>query len=92
MQLLDELLRQGRPSPIDHQIDAAKVIGRLDDIVHIHRRIGNADGVRLKNIPGLIVGQAAALHMIGVVGQIDLHHMIDAAGQLRRLLLPQDAQ
>ena len=83
---------QHSASLINHHIDAAEMVGGLDYIVHIDRLILKADGIGLEDIPGLIMGQAAALNMIGIVGQIDLHLVIDTAGHLGRFLFPQDLQ
>ena len=62
------------------------MVGGLDHIVNLDRPVRCADGVRLKDIARLIVGKAAALDVVGVIGQIDLDFMINAAVQLRRFL------
>ena len=46
-----------------------------------------ADGVGLEDIPRLFVAQSAALNVIGVVGEVDLRSVVDAAFQLHRSLL-----
>ena len=55
------------------------MIGGFDDIVHPHASLGDTDGVCFKNKAGLVVGQAAALHVIGIIGQLHLHLMINSA-------------
>ena len=87
VELLDQAFGNGVIGCVDDQIDAAEVIGRLHHVVHPDGGV-HADGIRLEDQPGLVVGQAAALHMIGVVGQVDLDLMINAAMELRRLLFP----
>ena len=79
MQVLDKFFAELRFCAFDNLVDTTKVIGGFDDIVHPHAFLGDADGVCFKNKAGLVVGQAAALHMIGIVGQLHLHFMIDPA-------------
>ena len=62
------------------------MVGGLDHIVNFDRPVRCADGVRLKDIARLIVGKVTALDVVGVIGQIDLDFMINAAVQLRRFL------
>ena len=64
MELFDQRLGQFGFSLVNDEIDAAKVIGSLDDIIHIDTLIGNPEGVGLENISRLVMGQAAALYMI----------------------------
>ena len=49
--------------------------------------VGYADGVGLEDIPRLFVAQSATLDVIGVVGEVDLRSVVDAAFQLHRFLL-----
>ncbi len=92
MQFLDEFFRQCVFCLRDDQVDALEMICRLDDIVHVHRSAGRADGVGLKDVARLVMGQAAALDVVGIIGQIDLHLVINPAGGFRRLLRPQNIQ
>ena len=71
---------------VDDHINALKVVGSLDHIINLDHPVGHTDGVRLEDVARLIVGEATAFNMIGVVGQVDLDLMINAAVQLRRLL------
>ena len=48
------------------------MVGGLDHIVNFDRPVRYADGVRLKDIARLIVREAAAFDVVGVIGQIDL--------------------
>ena len=91
MELLDQAFGDGVIGCIDNQIDAAEVIRRLHHIVHPDRGV-HADGVRLEDQPGLVVRQAAALDVVGVVGQVDLDLVVDPAVELRCLLLPQNRE
>ena len=91
VELLDQAFGDGVIGCVDDQVDAAEVVGGLHHVVHPHRLLG-PDGVGLKNQPGLVVGQAAALHVVGVVGQVNLDLVINAAVELCRLLFPQNRQ
>lgn len=77
---------------IDDKINTAEVVRRLDNVVHVQRLVLRAHGIGLEDIAGLVVGQSAALHVVGVIGQLDLGLMIDAPGVLCRLFLPQYIQ
>ena len=79
MQVLNKFLTELRFCAFDDLINTAEVIGGFDDIVHPHAFLGNADGVGFKNKTRLIMGQAASLHMIGIIGQFHLHLMINSA-------------
>ncbi len=87
MQVFDEFLAELRFCAFDNLVDTTKVIGGFNDIVHPHAFLGNADGVGFKNKACLIVGQAAALHVIGIIGQFHLHLMINSAVGLAALFL-----
>lgn len=68
VKFLDEFFRQSFACLINHQINTAEVIGSFNDIVHIDGAVLKADGIRFEDISGLIVGQSAPLHMVGVIG------------------------
>ena len=84
VQLLDERLAWSVIGIVDNHINALEMVGGLDHIVNLDRPVRYADGVRLEDIARLIVGQATALHVVGVIGQVDLDFMINAAVQLYR--------
>ena len=77
MKMFDEALCQRLLCVVDDIVDTAKVIDRLYDIVDIDCCIGIAIGVRLKDIACLIMCQAAAFYVIGVIGQVNLCSVID---------------
>ena len=79
MQVLDEFFAELRFCAFDDLVNATEVIGGFDDIVHPHAFLGNADGVGFKNKARLLVGKAAALHVIGIIGQLNLYLMINSA-------------
>ena len=85
--MLNKFLTELRFCAFDNLVDTTKVIGGFDDIVHPHAFLGNADGVCFKNKARLLVGQAAALHVIGIIGQFHLHLMINSAVSLAALFL-----
>ena len=86
MQLLNQRFGQLCPCLLNDQVDTAEVVGRLNDIVHPDRFVSNADGVRLENVPRLVVSQAATLDVVGVIGEINLDTMINTTFNLPRLL------
>ena len=79
MQVLDEFLAELRFCAFDNLVNTVKVIGGFDDIVHPHAFLGDADGVCFENKARLIMSQAAALHVIGIVSELHLHLMINSA-------------
>ena len=89
VQLFDK--RFGNPlfGTIDNEVDATEMICRLYDIVYTHTLAFDTDGIRFEDVTRLVMRQAAALDVIGVVGQVDLCAMIDAAFELHLLLFTQ---
>ncbi len=63
---------------VDDIVDAAEVVGGLHDVIHIDAVFGDADHVGLEDIPGLLVGELAALDVVGVVGQVNLGAVVNA--------------
>ena len=55
------------------------MFGGLDHIANLDRLVRYADGVRLEDVVCLIMGEAAALNVVGVIGQINLDFMINVA-------------
>ena len=87
VQMLDPLLAQPQLRAVDDLVNTAEMIGRFDDIVHADALVGDADGVGFKDIAGLVVGETAALDMVGIVGQFDLDFMINPAADLSAFFL-----
>ena len=58
---------------------ASEVVGSLDDIIHVHRSVCDADGVCLEDVPRLLVGELAAFDVVGVVCEVNLCAVVDAA-------------
>ena len=79
MQLFNKRFADGFLCLPDDKVNALEVIGRFDHIIHIDNTILHADGIGLVDIPCLVMGQAAALNMVGVIGQVDLDFVVDAA-------------
>ena len=79
MQQLDERFADRLPGLFDHQIDALEMVRRFHNVIHIDRAALHADGVRLIDIARLVMRQPTAFDMVGVVGQLDLYLVIDAA-------------
>ena len=55
------------------------MICSFNDVIDVHGRIGDTEGVCFKYVPRLIVSQAAAFYMIRVICQVYLDLMINAA-------------
>ena len=92
VKLFDKGFRQRLRGVINDQVDAAEMVGGLHHIIYIDTLALKAKGVRLEDITGLVVGEAAALDMVRVVGHIDLYLVIDPAAQLHFLLCAQPLQ
>lgn len=69
-------------SIINYIVDGAEMIGGLDNVVYVDGLGSYPDGIGLKYIACLVVGQTATLYMIGVVGEVDLDTVIDATFEL----------
>ena len=92
MQFLDHRLGQPLFSAIDNEINTTEVVRRLDNVVYTDAFALDADSVGLKDIACLVVRQSAALDMVGVIGQINLSLVLNAAFELHSLLLAQCGQ
>ena len=92
VQLLDEGLGESLLSPVDDEVDAAEVIGRLDDVIDVDALVADADRVGLENISGLLMRQTAPFDMVGVVGEVDLGPVVDAAPDPGFLLFAETLQ
>ena len=79
MQFFDQALGQSFVRPVYNEVDTTEMVRRFDDVVNINSRICDSYRVGFKDEPGLLVGQAAAFDMIGVIGQVNLGTMIDSA-------------
>ena len=88
----DELFRQLFLRIIDDIVDTAEVVNCFNNVVNIDGFIGNANGVRLKDIACLIVRQATTFYMIGVISQVNLCTMIDTTLQPCLFLFSQYCQ
>ena len=76
--LFDQSFGDGLLGISDDHIDALEVIGCFDYIIYIDNTVLHANGVGFVDIPCLVMGQAAALNVIGVVGKVDLDFVIDS--------------
>ena len=71
VKLLDERFGQLFTAVLDDEVNTAEVVGRFDDVVHIDGFVfQHADRVGFEDVSGLVGGQAAALDVVGVVGQL----------------------
>ena len=89
MQMLDVRLGEFGMGVSDDLINAAEVIDGFDDVIHLNGFVGDTDGACLKDVPCLFMGEPAALDVIGVIGEVYLHTMIDASLEFALLLFAQ---
>lgn len=92
MQLFNKRFADGFLCIPDDKVNALKVIGCFDHIIHIDNTVLHADGIGFVNIPRLVMGQAAALDVVGVIGEVDLNFVVDAALDLPVHLVLQNIQ
>lgn len=79
VQMLDAFFGERTFGVVYDPVDAAEVVRGFDDVVHVDRVFADADGVGLEDETRLVVRESAAFHVVGVVGQVDLHAMIDTS-------------
>ena len=79
MQLFYQRLAEGLAGPVDNHVDTLEVVDCFYNIVYIDRAVFNANGVGFVDVSGLVMGESAALYMVGVVGQLDLYFVVDPA-------------
>ena len=80
VKLLDERFGQLFTAVLNDEVNAAEVVGRFDDVVHVDGFVfQNADRVGFKDVAGLVGGQAAALDVVGIVRQLHLYLVVDTA-------------
>ena len=87
VQLLNKRFCQLCTGQLNNQVDAAEVVGRFNNIIHLDSLVRDTDSVGFKDIPSLVMGQAATLNMIGIIGEVNLDTMVNAAFDLTVLLL-----
>ena len=92
VKLLDEGFAQAVGRVVDDKVDAAKVVDGFHDVVHVDALVSYADGVGFEDVACLVVGQSTAFDMVGVVGEVNLGAVIDAATDLGLLLLTEPLQ
>ena len=86
-----QIFKEGLGEPllgmVYDEVDTAKVIAGLDDVVHIDALIGNTYRIGLEDIACLVVSQATALDMVRVVCEVYLRTMIYASCEAHLFLL-----
>ena len=63
------------------------MVSCLNDIIYLNSLVSDTDGVSFEDIPRLVLGQAATLNVVGVIGKVDLDTVIDASLNPSVLLL-----
>ena len=89
MNLLNHILSKPLLCVVDDEVDTTEMVHRFKDVIHVDGIGGDANGVGFIDIACLVVGQLATLDVVGVIGQINLNAMVDAALQFGGLLLSQ---
>ena len=72
---------------VNDVVYAAEVIDSLHDIINLHSFVRDADGVCLKDIAGLFLGQTTAFDMVRVVSKVYLRPVVYATLDMVILLL-----
>ena len=92
VKLLDEGFAQAVGRMVDDEVDAAEVVGGFYDVVHIYRLVRDADGVGFEDVACLLMGQAAPFDVVGVVGEVNLGAVVNAATDIGLLLIAETLQ
>ena len=71
MELLYHRLRWPVKCIVNYVVYAAEVIDSIHDIINLNGFVRDADGVCLKDVSGLLVGQTAAFDMVRIVSKVD---------------------
>lgn len=74
---------------VNNIVNAAEVVYRLDNIVDSGILGGDTESVGLKNVACLLFGQAATFNVVGVIGEVNLRTVVDAAFQPALFFLSQ---
>ena len=80
MQLFDQGFCQRTFCLINDQVNTSEMVYCLQNIIYVYRAVRCIDGISFKYIPGLVMCQSTAFHVVGIVCQLDLHFMIDTPG------------
>ena len=89
---LDICFRQSGGSGHDDHVRRAEVVRRFHDVVHGNIGGQGADGFRLEYPACLLVGEAAALDVVRVVGKVDLKPMVETSRNHRTPFCFQNAE
>lgn len=89
VEFFDETLRKSVLRPVNDQVYAAEMVRSLDNVVNIDAAIRDTYGVGFENVPGLLMGEPAALYMVGAVGEINLGTVVDASADFPFLFFPE---
>ena len=80
MKLLDERFGQLFTAVLNDEVNAAEVVGRFDDVVHVDWFVfQHADRIGFEDVAGLVGGQSATLEVVGIVRQLHLYLVVDTA-------------
>lgn len=74
----DEGYGQRLHDGVEHGPDAAEMVDRLHQVVHLHWLEGRGDLACPVDLLHLLSGQTVAGHAVRVVGQLDLDVLVDA--------------
>ena len=79
MKLFDETFRHLFFRMVNNVVDTSEVVDSLYNIIYIHCLVSNTDSICLEDLACLIMCQTTTLDVIGVIGQINLCTMVNAA-------------
>lgn len=79
VEFLHKILRKFFRGMVYHEIDTVEMIHGFHDVINVDGLVGDADGVGFKDVSGLVVCEFAAFNVVGIVGEVDLSFMVDAA-------------
>ena len=77
---------------VDDIVNTTEVVDGFHDVVDAGVLRSAPQGARLKDVTGLLLGQSAALDMIGIVSQVNLDAMVNAAFHPHLLLFAQSGK
>ena len=87
VKFLEHLLAKRLCRIVDNVVDRPEVVLRLDKVVNAQHLPLEADGRGLEDEAYLVVREAAALDVVGVVGEVNLDLVVDTALEPRFALL-----
>jgi len=76
VEFLDDGFRKTVFGVVNDVVNTAEVVGGLHNVVHIDAVFRYANRVGFENVSGLLMGEPAALDVVGVLGQVNLSAVV----------------